>query len=512
MILVLPYQTRFAARSLPLVTFALILVNALVFFLAQARDDTLYERALGFYRQSSLPRIELQHYRAWLAPQTADAGARDKQRQLQASLGARDVEHALLTMQSDEDFMRALHDLTIVTPEDPEFLIWRDQRNQFDALLHSSTTERFALERHGMQPWRFVTYQFLHGNVWHWLGNMIVLLLAGSFAEAALGPARFLAGYLLAGVAAGALHLALSDLPVLGASGAIAGAMAMIAVCYGLRRVPVFVWVLFYFDTVRMPALWLLPIWIGNELWQWRSGTEGSIAYAAHLGGFMAGAVMGWALRPRAARKPEKVAQVQAEAGHDHRARMRLQQRAEQAAAQLDIPRATKLYAELSAQYPKRSNYAVASYNLAILGTDRDALRNAAERLLINRPGRINEELRRALLHMAQSKTFSVLTVDAQLRLARRLVRAREDAAALQLIDVLLADSGLRAERARQLSDCLLGLFTTYTRHGLVQQANDVKRRLSQYFAAPATAAMEPAPGGQTTGSQSPSTLTFDLP
>jgi hypothetical protein len=91
-------------------------------------------------------------------------------------------------------------------------------------------------------------------------------------------------------------------------------------------------------------------------------------------------------------------------------------------------------------------------------------------------------------------------------------VRAREDAAALHLIDVLLADSGLRAERARELSDCLLGLFTTYTRHGLVQQANDVKRRLSQYFAAPAAEAAAPAPGAQTTVAQGPSTLTFDLP
>ena len=512
MILVLPYQTRFAARSLPLVTLALILINALVFFIAQTRDETVYERAFTFYRQSSLPRIELQHYRAWLARQSANADARDQLRELQASLSARDVEHAALIMQSDENFMRALHALVIVTPEDPEFLIWRDQRNRFDALLQSSTSERFALERAALQPWRFVTYQFLHGDLGHWLGNMTVLFLAGSFAEAALGRARFLLGYLLSGVAAGALHLALSDMPVLGASGAIAGAMAMTAVCYGLRRVPVFVWVLFYFDTLRMPALWLLPIWIANELWQWTSGTEESVAYAAHLGGFLAGAAIGWALRPRVAKKVERAAQADSEPGSDHRARMRLQQRAEQAAGQLDIPRATKLYGELSTQYPMRSDYAVASYNLAMLGTDRNALRNAAEQVLINRPGRINEELRRALLHMAQSRTFAELTIDAQLRLARRLVRAREDAAALKLIDGLLADSRLKEERARELSDCLLGLFTTYTRHGLTQQAEEVRRRLAQNFAAAAPEPAAPSPGGENTVPQGPSTLTFDLP
>lgn len=510
MILVLPYQTRFAARSLPLVTLALILINALVFFVAQARDDTVYERAFTFYRQSSLPRIELQHYRAWLARQSANANVRDQLRELQASLSAKDIEHAALLMQSDEDFMRALHELAIVTPEDPEFLIWRDQRNQFDALLQSSTSERFALERAAVQPWRFVTYQFLHGDLGHWLGNMIVLFLAGSFAEAALGRARFLAGYLLSGVAAGALHLALSDMPVLGASGAIAGAMAMTAVCYGLRRVPVFVWVLFYFDTLRMPAVWLLPIWIANELWQWTTGTEESVAYAAHLGGFLAGGAIGWALKPRVAKKVESAAQTDSEPGSDHRARLRLQQRAEQAAGQLDIPRATKLYGELSAQYPMRSDYAVASYNIALLGSDRTALRNAAEHVLVNRPGRANEELRRAYLHMAQSKTRDLLPVEAQLRLARRLVRAREDGAALQLIDALLGDDRVRAEHARALSDCLLGLFTTYTRHGLAQQAADVQRRLAQHFAPPG-AAPATAPGGQATV-QGPSTVNFDLP
>ena len=512
--LILPFQTRFALRAAPVVTLALILINALVFFVAQARDDRAYASAFSYYEQSALPRIELQNYRAWLARRGTEADARERLAELQASLRARDVEHALMLMQDDDDFMRALHALLIVTPEHPEFLVWRDQRNRFEALLHSSTTDRFLLERASMQPWRFVTYPFLHGDLGHWIGNMIVLLLAGSFAEAALGRARFLLGYLLAGAAAGAAHLAWSDLPLIGASGAIAGAMAMVAVLYGFKRVPVFVWVLFYFDTLRMPALALLPIWIGNEVWQLTSGTEATTAYAAHLGGFAAGAALAWLLRPRGAAAP---ALPQPEADADERARLRLQQRAEQAAAQVDIPRATRLYSELAAQYPMRSDYAVARYNVASLGNDRNALRNAAEHVLAHRPGRANAELRRAYLQMAQSHTRDLLPVDAQLRLARRLVRAREDAAALQLIDTLLADEKVRAERARELSDCLLGLFTTYTRHGLARQADDVRRRLAQYFPQPDPAFDRPqaAAGSERnrppTLAPAPSTLTFDL-
>ncbi len=505
--LILPYQTRFALRSAPLVTLALILINALVFFVAQARDDGIYQSAYRYYDESALPRIELQHYRTWLGRQAArDPDAREQLAELQDALREQDGERALALMQGDEEFIRALHGLQVVTPGDPEFLTWRDARNRYEALLASSTTERFLLKRDALQPWRFVTYQFLHGDLGHWLGNMVVLLLAGSFAEAALGRWRFLAGYLLAGAGAGALHVALSDAPVIGASGAIAGAMAMVAVLYGLRRVPVFVSVLFYFDTFTLPALWLLPIWIANEIWQWASADEESIAYAAHLGGFALGAAYAWLVRP--AHPPEPAVEPETESGTE-RARLRMQQRAEEAAAQVDIPRATKLYADLAAQYPQRADYAVASYNVALLGNDSDALRSAAEHVLVNRPGRASAELRRAFLHIAQSKTRTLLQVESQLRLARRLVRAREDTAALQVIDALLVDDAVRAEHARALSDCLLALFTIYTRHGLAQPADDVRRRLAQYLS-PAPAA-PPAPSGMTTV-QGPSTLNFDLP
>ncbi|MGE5338671.1 MAG: rhomboid family intramembrane serine protease [Gemmatimonadota bacterium] len=507
--LILPYQTRFALRSAPFVTLALILVNTIVFFFAQARDERAYEHALDYYERSALPRIELHRYRHWLAGQTPSSSTLEQLDELQTALREQDIEYALSLMQGDDDFMRELHEFKIVTPSDPEFLTWRDQRNRFDSLQQGSTTERLLLQRGSTQPWRFVTYQFAHGDLGHWLGNMIVLLLAGSFAEPAMGRVRFLLGYLLSGAAAGALHLALSDAPVIGASGAIAGAMAMVAVLYGLRRVPVFVSVLFYFDTLRMPALLLLPIWIANELWQWATATEEAIAYAAHLGGFVFGAAFAWLFRPAAVKRVEPTLPG-TEADAEHRARLRLQQRAEQAAAEIDIARATRLYAELAAQYPMRSDYAVASYNVALLGNDRNAVRNAAEQVLVNRAGRPSAELRRAYLHIAQSKTRDALPLDAQLRLARRLVRAREDAAALQLIDALLVDDKVRAERGRELSDCLLGLFTTYLRYGMSQQADEIRRRLAQYFAPPPSETS--AESQSRTIAQGPSTLNFDLP
>jgi hypothetical protein len=95
------------------------------------------------------------------------------------------------------------------------------------------------------------------------------------------------------------------------------------------------------------------------------------------------------------------------------------------------------------------------------------------------------DEFRKAFMSMTQPKVLQVLPVDEQLRLVRRLVRFREDAAALRVLDSLLSDDNMRSLYARQIADCLLGLFTTYTRHGLKQPADNVKSRLSRYFPSP---------------------------
>jgi hypothetical protein len=90
-------------------------------------------------------------------------------------------------------------------------------------------------------------------------------------------------------------------------------------------------------------------------------------------------------------------------------------------------------------------------------------------------------------LQMSQPHVLAALPVDEQLRLARRLVATREDGAALRVLDGLLASDTLKNLYSRQIADCLLGLFTTYSRHGLRHPAEDVKRRLSTHFPSPAT-------------------------
>jgi hypothetical protein len=164
---------------------------------------------------------------------------------------------------------------------------------------------------------------------------------------------------------------------------------------------------------------------------------------------------------------------------------------------------------------PNNLEYLTSYFNVALLGHDQETLGDAALRLLWLRSNYSPEELRKTFLQMSQPKVLQALPVDEQLRLARRLVRGREDAAALRVLDSLLADDDLRNLYSRQIADCLLGLYTSYSRNGLRQPADHVKARLSRYFPSPATIGglpprAEPPPSMRSTEG-GPKTLPLDL-
>jgi len=480
MLLLLPYRDRSMTAHLPVVTILLALACVFGLFVLQGRDDERARQAEDFYRTSGLGEIESPRYQAYLA-QREDGAAAQRLRLLKA-LPSGDP-NATRLLQSDAHFVAELRAERIVRPTDPVYAQWHAQRTRFDELWRATAVARYGLERaDAAQAWRFVTYGFLHAGTAHLLGNLLVLALVGPLVEAALGRLRFLAGYLAGGAAAGALQLVFSDLPVIGASGAIAATVGMLAVLYGTRRVPVFYWIVFVFGTARIPALVVLPVWLGNEGLQWiaqsHAGAEGtSVAYAAHIGGLLAGALLATLLRQAPAARPRAdPGERRAEVGSS------LAAQAQEAASRLDIRRATRLYQQLVELEPERTDHMGAYLNVALLGPDEETLRDAALRLLWTKFRKPTDELRRTFLQLAQDKVLKVLPVDEQLRLARRLVKFREDVTALRVLDAVLRNEHLRQTYARQLADCLLGLFTAYSRHGLQRQADQISTRLSTYF------------------------------
>src|SRR4030042_1018858 len=156
-----------------------------------------------------------------------------------------------------------------------------------------------------------LTSMFLHGGWVHIIGNMWVLIIFGDNVEDRLGSMRFLVFYLICGVASGltqAFIAPASQVPAIGASGAIAGVLAAYVVFFPRARVVTFIPLFILPWFVNIPALVFIAIWF---LLQFFSGllalsgaASGGVAYWAHVGGFLIGLVLVWLFAGRSRNQP----------------------------------------------------------------------------------------------------------------------------------------------------------------------------------------------------------------
>lgn len=148
--------------------------------------------------------------------------------------------------------------------------------------------------------WKTIyTSMFLHGGWFHILSNMWVLFIFGDNIEARMGKMKYLVFYLLSGTAAGLLQtyiLPSSQVPMIGASGAIAGVLGAYLVLFPRSRVASLVPIFFIFTIIEIPAVIFLIFWFLTQIYSgWFSlqGSGGSgIAWWAHVGGFIFGLTM----------------------------------------------------------------------------------------------------------------------------------------------------------------------------------------------------------------------------
>jgi rhomboid family protein len=144
-----------------------------------------------------------------------------------------------------------------------------------------------------------LTSMFLHGGWLHVIGNLWTLVIFGDNVEDRMGRLRFLVFYLLCGCVAGAVHVhfnADSSVPTLGASGAIAGVMGAYFLLYPRAKVITLIPILFYPLFVELPAFVFLGLWFSAQVLSTLAETEpgeaGSIAFLAHVGGFVTGVLL----------------------------------------------------------------------------------------------------------------------------------------------------------------------------------------------------------------------------
>ena len=170
----------------------------------------------------------------------------------------------------------------VSSPEGLQYHVFRMGAIPFEITHFTTLTEIPRL----FPPLTLFTSMFLHGGLFHLLGNMLYLWIFGNNIEDYLGPIRFIFFYAISGLGASLMHIVFnptSKIPMIGASGAIAGILGAYLVLFPNARVKtlVFIWI------VPVPAAFLLLIWFFGQIMN--IGMSGGVAWFAHIGGFLIG-------------------------------------------------------------------------------------------------------------------------------------------------------------------------------------------------------------------------------
>ena len=291
--LIPPMERTFDIRRPPVVTILLLVINVVVFMSTSGSDDETLFAAVEAYEQQELLETELPVFLDYLI---VEGDAADW-------LGDWDELESVDDLAEDERFYLVMQILTdsnykeFLERRASSFTMAEIAALEQTQLIRDDFISQMLVFRYGFVPSEFsfltlFTSQFLHGGFAHLLGNMVILVLVGLTVEQLLGSFNYLLFYLISGAVGsavfGLVHFG-SPMPLVGASGAISGLMGMYVAAYGRKPIRFFYWIGFYFNYIKLPALIMLPIWVGKELFDFLF-TESNVAYTAHAGGLVAGA------------------------------------------------------------------------------------------------------------------------------------------------------------------------------------------------------------------------------
>jgi membrane associated rhomboid family serine protease len=420
--LILPLHRRPGGSAIPWATLLLVALNVGVFFGLQSGDTAAFERAASYYHGSGLSGIEAPEIGRFLESR----GKRELASEVLALPEPTRSTVLLRATEGEPGLGEAIRAGTLLPDDHPRRADWQAQRARLGELLDERFTDRHLLRYDAPRAASLLSSAFLHGDLSHLVGNMVFLVLLGLLVEGALGAGWFLALYGVAALGSGGFSLLLhlgQPGGALGASGAIAGLMGAYCVLWGLRRVRVFYWFFVVMGQARVVALWLLPFWLGWELWQW-AGAEQGVAFDAHAGGIMTGALAAFGLR---AAGRERRDFLDHEVVEDEG--VALFARAKDALGKLDFARAREAVSALHALRPDDLAVHELRYRAWRASPDDAAFHDSARRLLLDarRAGRSAAE------HVALFEDYLVAARKrTRLSAAELLLLSRRWAAAAQ--------------------------------------------------------------------------------
>jgi len=161
--------------------------------------------------------------------------------------------------------------------------------------------------------WSYMTLvssMFLHGGWMHLIGNMAYLYIFGDNIEDELGKIKFIIFYILCGIFAGLSQALIdinSEIPMIGASGAISGILGAYLILFPKKEIKVFFWFFIFIKIFRIPAMYVIGCWIFIQFFSLNNGEESNVAYAAHIGGFIAGIIFIIILRKKISKQTKRL-------------------------------------------------------------------------------------------------------------------------------------------------------------------------------------------------------------
>lgn len=289
--IIVPTEKQLDWRHAPLVLCVLVFINVMVFFLYQSSDTPKLFDVMTKYEMQGYFEREWPIFEEYLKKQNENK-LLDEYR---TAIKDEDTTTVIGDMLIRADFYDYLKQ-NARAHFNPDFYDeWSPQRELMHKRVQSVSYIANGLTPANLKITSLFTHQFLHGDIMHLLGNMFFLIVCGFAVEAAIGHWRFLAFYILSGVAGGLVHAAAdwsSTVPLVGASGAISGVMAMYLAVFRWKKIEFFYWFFFFVGYFRAPALLILPFYIGKEIYNYQFDSGSNVAFMAHAGGFVAGAAL----------------------------------------------------------------------------------------------------------------------------------------------------------------------------------------------------------------------------
>jgi membrane associated rhomboid family serine protease len=289
--IILPTEKRFNWNNPPFILCLLVFLNVCIFFFYQSGDEEKINESARIYLDAGLLKKEWKSYINYL--ELLDQSERAERFK---EYYKEDYKYFLSGyILQDKAFAAHIESKKQeIYGEKHADDLWK-KRQQASEIMYSNSNMRFGLVPNDIDIISIFSSQFLHGDTMHLLGNMFFLIVCGFAVEAAIGHWYFLLFYLLSGIAGG-LGFALMDLnsstPLIGASGAISGVMAMYLCVFRLKKIEFFYWFYVFVGYVRLPALIVLPLYIGMELFYFFFDKDSNTAFMAHAGGFVSASIL----------------------------------------------------------------------------------------------------------------------------------------------------------------------------------------------------------------------------